>query len=535
MNLARKAGVLLHPTSFKSPYGIGDLGRGAYEFIDILESADQSIWQILPLGPTSFGDSPYQSFSTFAGNTILISPELLVKNGLLSQSQIIPPSFSQSKVEYDKVIKFKSSIFRHAFKNFTINDSYTKFCKESPWLFDYALFTALKSYFIKDRKQNGKDHNYVKYKKLNKQFMDDSLIDDCYFGATWSSWPEDILKRDTQSIKKYTSLLQENIDYEMFLQYEFFRQWDLLRKYTNRKGIEIIGDIPIFVSTDSSDVWANKSLFLLDDNGNPEVIAGVPPDYFSEEGQLWGNPLYDWQAHRKTNFEWWCSRVKACLKTVDTIRLDHFRGFESYWAVKFGSINAKKGTWEKGIGKELFEAIYSSIGSLPIIAEDLGIITPKVEALRDELKLPGMKILQFAFGDNSKNLYLPHNFKSKNCVVYTGTHDNDTTIGWYQSAPENERDHFRRYLNTSGENPAWDMIRLAYSSIAAYCIIPIQDILSENTQYRMNTPGEKNDNWQYRLEKELTQDDINHLRYLVKIYNRSLVKPDHSLSVRTNY
>ncbi|MCL1995924.1 MAG: 4-alpha-glucanotransferase [Defluviitaleaceae bacterium] len=525
MKLSRKAGVLLHPTSFPSPYGIGDLGQYAYDFIDFLEDSNQTLWQILPLGPTSFGDSPYQSFSTFAGNTLLISPKLLEKDGLLHKSQMHIPNFSDNRVDYGHVQDYKHSLFVKAFENFVPNADYKKFCKQN-WVNDYALFISLKKHFIEERKNGGKGEEYAAYKKLNKKYLSPSAIDDCYFGAIWNSWPQDIANRKPAAIKHYTNLLRSQIDYEKFLQYEFFRQWGLLKTYANKKDVQIIGDIPIFVSIDSCDVWTNPKLFYLDTNNNPTVVAGVPPDYFSEKGQLWGNPLYNWEAHKAEKFAWWKARMKACLQTVDVVRVDHFRGFEAYWSVKYGAENAIKGKWEKGIGKELFVALRETLGQdLPIIAEDLGVITPEVEALRDDLGLPGMKILQFAFGGDEKNLYLPHSYPHKNCVVYTGTHDNDTTIGWYNTATEKQKDHFRRYTNSSGHNSAWDMMRLAYSTVADYCIIPLQDILIQDSYYRMNTPGEAENNWKYRYDMHaFSQEIIDYLCYLTELYNRKPVK-----------
>ena len=522
MKLSRKAGVLLHPTSLPSPYGIGDLGQGVYDFIDFLARSNQSLWQILPLGPTSFGDSPYQSFSTFAGNTLLISPELLEKEGLLDKGQMHTPNFSNNQVDYGHVQTYKDSLFSKAFANFKPSADYKKFCKLNPWLKDYALFITLKKHFIDERNKKGKDSEYNAYKKRSKKYLSQNSIDDCYFGAVWNSWPRDIANRDASAIKYYTKLLQPQIDYEKFLQYEFYRQWGLVKAYANEHGIKIIGDIPIFVSVDSCDVWTNPKLFYLDANNNPTVVAGVPPDYFSETGQLWGNPLYDWDAHRAENFAWWKDRMSACLQSADIVRVDHFRGFQAYWAVKYGAPTAIKGKWEKGIGTELFTALQEALGSrLPIIAEDLGLITPEVEALRDGLNLPGMKILQFAFGDSAENAYLPHNYANQNCVVYTGTHDNDTSIGWYHSATEHQRDHFRRYTNSDGYNAAWDMIRLAYSSSAAYCIIPLQDILSQDGYYRMNTPGVPQNNWKYRYEENvLSQEITERLKYLTEMFNR---------------
>lgn len=529
MITTRKSGILLHPTSFPGPYGIGDIGSNAYKFVDFLYKAKQGLWQILPLGPTSFGDSPYQSFSTFACNTLLISLELLVKDGLLKFSDINVDDSSLQKnyVNYNAVYKYKNNIFKLAYENFKTTKEYDEFCESNAWLDNYALFIALKRYFINERKNGEKGEDYINYKKINKGYtsMSENVIDDCYFGAVWNSWPNDIASREKKAVERYTLLLKDEVNLEKFLQYQFYKQWCKLKHYANSKGIQIIGDIPIFVSADSCDVWENTHLYYLDENNNPTHIAGVPPDYFSEDGQLWGNPLYNWEEHKKENFKWWVERVRICLKMTDIIRIDHFRGFESYWAVKYGDTNAIKGTWQKGPGKELFEVIKKELTidgkNIPIIAEDLGIITPKVEMLRDNLQLPGMKVLQFAFGDNNENAYLPHNYITQNCVVYTGTHDNDTIIGWYSVASEKEKDNFRRYMNTSGEASNWDMIRLSFSTVASYCITTLQDILSQGTYYRMNTPGTIHNNWQYRYEEELLNDNIAQtLAYLVKLYNR---------------
>ena len=526
MKLQRKAGILLHPTSLPSPYGIGDLGKGAYNFIDFLVKSKQKLWQILPTGPTSFGDSPYQSFSTFAGNTLLLCPQELADQGYLTYDDIAHPSFHGHMVDYGKVYNYKTDLYKKAFANFKPTKDYDDFVASTPWLNDYALFVALKWHFIEQRKFAYTDSPEFKaYEKTAKAFMSEDLIKDCYYGAVWSSWPKDIANREPKAIDEYTTLLEHSINQEKFLQYQFFKQWQKLKTYANENDIQIIGDIPIFVSSDSCDVWSNKDLFFLNKDLAPTVVAGVPPDYFSETGQLWGNPLYDWKAHKATKFKWWIDRVSYSLKTVDIIRIDHFRGFEAYWSVKNGQETAIKGKWEKGIGEELFVAMKAKIGKkndpLPIIAEDLGVITEKVEKLRDNLGLPGMKILQFAFGDNMANAYLPHNYTTSNCVVYTGTHDNDTTIGWYNTASEKERDAYRRYTNTSGDNVAHDMMRLAYSTSAAYCIIPLQDVLAEDQSHRMNTPGVAENNWRYRFEQHCLTDTLaEQLAYLVELYNR---------------
>jgi len=530
MKLQRSSGVLVHPTSFPSPYGIGDLGESAFKFIDFLQSTNQKLWQILPLGPTSYGDSPYQSFSTFAGNTLLISLDVLVKEGYLSSSDLDHiPNFDMQKVDYGDVIEFKKPLFKKAYDKFKGSatskqkKNYKNFCDKSDfWLRDYTLFISLKQYFIKIRRFAGKNEEYNEFFSRYSKLMEQNSIDDCYFGAVWNSWPRDVKNRDENSLEYWSKELAYDIELEKFLQYEFFRQWHDLKDYANKRDIKVIGDIPIFVSPDSSDTWSHKELFFLDKEGTPTVVAGVPPDYFSEDGQLWGNPLYDWKANKKENYAWWVSRVAETLKIVDIVRIDHFRGFESYWAVKFGEKTAKQGKWEKGVGKELFDVLENQLGTLNIIAEDLGVITDEVIELRDSCALPGMKILQFAFGGDSRNLYLPHNIDTTNSVIYTGTHDNDTTIGWYKTASDKAKDQLRRYMNSPVDNPAWDLMRLAYSSTCAYCIIPLQDIMELGEDCRMNTPGVGAGNWQFRYTAQMLEvlQIKERLLYLTEFYNR---------------
>ena len=529
MKLKRQSGILVHPTSFPSRYGIGDLGESAYKFVDFLHRSNQKLWQVLPLNPTSFGDSPYQSFSTFAGNHMLISPNILVEQGYLNEKDIEnAPNFDARKVEYGNVISYKTNLFKIAFKNFkkeatsTQKESFTEFCKEnSYWLNDYALFVSLKQYFIDQRKDTFESGEYKAYFKKNIEFMSKDAIDDCFYGAVWNSWPDDIAKRYKNSIKKWNATLKDYVEYEKFLQYEFYRQWQNLKEYANKNEIKIIGDIPIFVAMDSCDVWSNPKLFYLDNEGSPTVVAGVPPDYFSSTGQLWGNPLYNWKENQNEDYKWWIKRISEILKSVDIVRIDHFRGFESYWAVEYGQETAIKGEWRKGCGEALFHAIERELGDLPIIAEDLGLLTKEVEDLRDNLDLPGMKILQFAFDEDDENDYMPHNIDHSNCVIYTGTHDNDTTVGWYEKAIEPYKDHFRRYMNVSGDDSAWDLIRLAFASTAGYAIIPLQDIMSLNSEDRMNTPGVASGNWQFRYTEEMLADHLGErLSYLTNLFNR---------------
>ncbi len=525
----RKSGILLHPTSFPSPYGIGDLGEKAIEFIDFLKNSKQKIWQILPLGHTCFGDSPYQSFSTFAGNPLLISPDKLKEENLLKEEDLKnPPWFSTTNVEYGKVIDYKYSLYRKAYENFKkiknkkILSDYSAFCKKNQkWLDDYCLFISLKNYFIEKRANTWETPEYKAYKKANEKTMAENTINDCYYGASWNSWPSDIAHRKKSAMDKWTKQLKNEINFYKFLQYEFNRQWHFLKDYAAENNIEIIGDIPIFVAADSADTWSNPTLFKMDSKGFPTEVAGVPPDYFSETGQLWGNPLYDWDYHKKTNYKWWTERISNVLELVDTVRIDHFRAFESYWSIPYGSETAVTGEWKKGPGEEFFDTIKKALPNPSIIAEDLGDLNEEVLELRDKLGLPGMKILQFAFGSGAENSYLPHNYNTTNCIVYTGTHDNDTTIGWYTHSDNKTKDHVRRMLNISGADIAWDLIRFAYSTTADIVIIPLQDVLCLDSSARMNTPGVSGGNWQFRFtDGSLTYEKSSGLAYLTDLYNR---------------
>ncbi len=525
----RKSGVLVHPTSFPSRYGIGDFGKGALDFIDFLVKAKQKVWQILPLGHTSFGDSPYQSFSTFAGNPLLISIDTLLEDGLINEKDLENvPFFDESKVEFGKVIDFKYSIFRKAFSAFKnirtkkLKNEFSSFCKKNQdWLDDYCLFISLKNYFIQERQNTFETPEYIKYKKQNIDTLGENGVNDCFYGACWNSWPDDIASRKNAAVEKWTKKLKNEIEFYKFLQFKFFAQWQAVKKYANENGVEIIGDIPIFVASDSADTWSGRELFKMDSKGYPIEVAGVPPDYFSETGQLWGNPLYDWNYHKKTGYAWWIKRIKNMLELVDVIRIDHFRAFDSYWAIPYGSETAVKGEWKKGPGAELFYAVEKNLGKLPIIAEDLGDLNKEVIELRDKLGFPGMKILQFAFGGGNGNEYLPHNFKSTNFIVYTGTHDNDTTIGWYESIDDGTRDYLRRALNISGDDIAWDLIRCAFASVADTAVIPVQDILCLGKEARMNTPGISSGNWQFRYKDGLLSDEkAQGLAYFTELYNR---------------
>lgn len=521
----RLSGVLCHPTSLPSPFGIGDLGKSAYKFIDFLYKGKQSLWQILPLGPTSFGDSPYQSFSSFAGNTLLISPDLLYDEGLLNDNDI-NINTNDRKIDYGKVINFKESIYKKAYENFDKEDKdYKNFCKTNKtWLDDYVLFVSIKKHFIEQRKTSSEytKKEYTIFKNKYKDKLLGNLVDDYFYGAVWTTWPEGLSKRQPKTLNQYEILLKDEIDYNKFLQYIFFKQWLDLKKYANKKNINIIGDIPIFVAFDSCDVWTNQKIFLLEKDGYPTCVAGVPPDYFSETGQLWGNPLYDWKENKKTDYEYWTSRIEGTLKNVDMLRIDHFRGFATYWEIAFGSENAIKGKWQKGPAHDFFNAIQKKLGTLPIIAEDLGDPHPLTDLLRNDFNLPGMKILQFAFEDESNNTYLPHNYENNNIVVYSGTHDNDTSLGWYEKASEKAKDYLRRYLNTPAEEIAWDFIRLCFSTSANYAIVPIQDIMNLGSDDRMNTPGVASNNWQFRYTSDMLKDAYAYrLAYLSELYNRN--------------
>lgn len=498
MPFPRSCGILLHPTSFPSRYGIGDLGREAYQFVDFLVESGQQLWQILPLGPTGYGNSPYMSFSALAGNPLLLSPDILLEKGLLTPEDIQDiPQFPLDKVDFEKVITWKMPILRQAARNFNQNTNTFKyrqfegFCHgNSFWLDDYALFMA---------------------------------ILDTQGGKPWTEWPDELRNRDWNALKQITFQLAEEIFIQKFLQFEFLQQWTDLRRYTNELNISIIGDIPIYVAHNSADVWANPQLFRLNSQtGQPEEMAGVPPDYFSATGQLWGNPIYNWEQLQETNFEWWVRRVKGTLALVDIIRIDHFRGLESYWSVPGGETTAVNGCWIKAPGLALFNKIREKLGVLPIMAEDLGEIDQDVIDLRDHFQFPGMNILHFAFGSDSQNPYLPFNI-NHNSVVYTGTHDNNTTVGWYyDNTSEYGQKHLREYIGAhSSHGVAWDLIRLALSSVSNQAIIPLQDIFSLGSDARMNTPGLAEGNWGWRYRAEaLNSEYSTRLRDMVMIYGR---------------
>lgn len=523
----RKSGVLLHPTSLPSPYGIGDLGPAAYTFIDHLAAAGQSLWQVLPLCPADYSGSPYQSCSAFAGYPLLISPELLVEDGLLAENDIAAAARpSSARVDYAGAAAAKLPLLDQAYQAFRAQatpEGYAAFCKDNAfWLEDYALFMALKTYFWEERQNETDSSGFAAFAaEFEDMDIPKETLQGYYDSACWNSFPQALRKRNANALKKWRSLLAEDVEKEIFLQYVFWKQWNALKTYAGRKHISIIGDAPIFVAFDSADVWANQELFQLDSKGFPTAVAGVPPDYFSETGQLWGNPLYNWKQHEKTGFAWWTERIRKALADVDILRIDHFRGFESYWAVPFGAEDARGGEWEKAPGLKFFQTLEEKLGKLPLIAEDLGFITEEVRALREAAGFPGMRILQFAFGGDANNPYLPHSFEH-NTVVYTGTHDNNTSLGWYKSATAQEKDHFRRYMNVSGEDAAWDMIRLAFSSPAQLAVVPLQDVLGLDAGHRMNIPGTLGGNWGFSFQFHLWSEGCtNGLLYLSRLFGRN--------------
>lgn len=494
--MPRASGVLLHPTSLPGRFGIGDLGAVASQFLDFLAESGQRLWQVLPLGPTGLGDSPYACFSAFAGNPLLISPDRLAEDGLLSQDDLLDvPVFPERTVDYGRVTEWKDRLLSRAFVRFMAEASpadradWEGFCRANQsWLDDYALFMALK---------------------------------DAHGGAAWTTWPSDIATRQPDAIPRWTEKLADRVAFHRYVQYTFDRQWAALKRYAHDHGIEIVGDIPIFVAHNSADVWSHPGLFDLDRAGNPAVVAGVPPDYFSNTGQRWGNPLYRWDEIARTGYAWWIARFRATFAVVDRVRLDHFRGFEAYWEIPGTEETAINGRWVAGPREDLFTALQQALGSLPIIAEDLGIITPEVEALRDRFNFPGMKVLQFAFGSDASNSYLPHNYP-RNCVVYTGTHDNDTSCGWYrESSTPAERAAALRYLGTDDRDIHWSLIRLAFASVAETAIVPLQDILGLGADARMNRPGQPSGNWTWRYSSGvLTETVTRRLRELTETYGR---------------
>jgi 4-alpha-glucanotransferase len=471
----RSAGVLLHVTSLPSPFGIGDLGPEAYAWVDSLVHADLTWWQTLPLGPTGYGDSPYQSFSSFAGNPCLVSPQRLIDDGLLKPEDVAGVNFPPGPIDFGRVIPFKFKLLDRAWQAFrkstdpALKKAYDQFVTtQTGWLDDYTLFMAIK------------DHHQ---------------------GARSSDWLADLARRESSALTAARKTLAERIDQHRFRQFIFYRQWSALKTHANQRGLRLIGDVPIFVSGDSADLWGHPELFLLDKDYSPLVVAGVPPDYFSPTGQRWGNPLYDWDALKKTGYAWWIARLKATLAHFDVVRLDHFRGFESAWHIPAEAPTAQNGQWEPGPGADFFVAVQKALGGLPLLAEDLGDITPAVRQLRDQFNLAGMRILQFAFGNQPENLFLPHNYVP-NTVVYTGTHDNDTTRGWYDTLGYHDKQFIWRFLGKhyiDSRDIAWELIRMAWASVANYALVPLQDLLNLDTRARMNLPGREGGNWQWRI------------------------------------
>ena len=507
MQRPRASGILLHPTSLPGRFGIGDLGDAAHEFVEFLHAGGQTLWQVLPLGPTGFGDSPYQCFSAFAGNPLLVSPERLVADGLLDERDLdSAPEFPATRIDYGAAIDFKNNLLRIAFERFrfatdtNLRAEFRRFEGEhAAWLDDYALFRAIKE------TQGGK---------------------------SWSDWEPPLRAREPQAIDEARERLSVETEAHRFYQFLFFRQWAQVRAACAERGIRVVGDIPIFVAFDSADVWTRREQFKIDPEGRPRVVAGVPPDYFSKTGQLWGNPIYDWDYMRHDGFRWWTARVRHTLATVDILRLDHFRGFAACWEVPGADETAEHGAWVEAPGRDLFNTLRYHLGELPILAEDLGVITPDVESLRDDFGFPGMRILQFAFGGDARNHDLPHNY-GRNSVVYTGTHDNDTIVGWFTSKAgagstrdegqiERERAFCLRYLGSDGGEIHWDMIRAVLASVADTAIIPLQDVLGLGTEARMNLPASTSGNWAWRYRAEdLTDDLAARLRILTETYGRA--------------
>lgn len=507
MGLPRASGILLHPTSLPGQFGVGDLGSTAYRFADFLASTRQRLWQVLPLGPTGYGNSPYQCLSVFAGNPLLISLQQLVDDGFLEQADLgNAPIFAENRIDYELVTKFKMPLLRKSFQVFSRRAGFAdrrrfeRFCRRNAsWLDDYALFMAL-------REAHGL--------------------------APWNTWEENIRRRQRECLENWNRKMEHEVLCHKYQQYQFFRQWLALKKYCNKRGVKFIGDMPIFIAHDSAEIWAHPEMFCLDANGKPTALAGVPPDYFSKTGQLWGNPLYRWDVMEKDGYSWWIERFRKMREIVDIIRLDHFRGFEKYWQIPATEATALNGRWVPGPGAKLFNAVQKALGKVPVIAEDLGVITPEVEALREQFGFPGMRVLQFSFAvgpDAYKSR--PYNYP-RNCVVYTGTHDNNTTVGWFrgddvsdsaQSREQRQREKqvALAYLGTDGREINWDFIRLALLSPADTAIIPMQDILGLGTEGRMNIPGRAEGNWCWRFTYDMLSAQIqDRLRELTTLSGR---------------
>lgn len=491
----RRNGMLLPIASLPSPYGIGGFSKEAYEFIDLLEETGQKLWQILPLGPTSYGDSPYQSFSTFAGNPYFIDLDTLAEKGWLTKEACEASDYgdNESYIDYGRIYNSRFVLLKQAFLNSDIlsDEKFTEFCKANQhWLPDYALYRALKN-------QND--------------------------GKSWIEWEEEIRLRKPEAVEYYKKELEEECNFYEFLQYEFHEQWTKVKEYAHEKGIQIVGDVPIYVAFDSADTWANPELFQLDEKNLPLGVAGCPPDAFSATGQLWGNPLYNWAYHKKTGYDWWLKRIAYCFDLYDIVRIDHFRGFDEYYSIPYGDETAVNGHWEKGPGMDLFNTVKEKLGELDIIAEDLGFLTESVFQLLKDSGYPGMKVLQFAFDPSEDSDYLTYKYQ-RNCVVYTGTHDNDTTAGWFEKLSDGDREVALRYMNsfyTPKEEQHWDLIALAMRSTADTCIIPVQDFLGLGSEARINMPSTLGDNWKWRMTKGAFSEELKEkIRRMTKLYGR---------------
>jgi len=497
MKFERSAGVLLHPTSLPGKYGIGDLGDDAFKFVDFLKEAGQTLWQVFPLGPTGYGDSPYQCLSAFAGNPLLVSPDKLEEDGFLSSNDLSDKQeFNPIQIDYSETLNYKKSLLQKAFNNFKNNfnglgKDFDEFCdKHKDWLEDFALFMAAKDF-----------HN----------------------GDVWSKWDKGLIHRTENALNEWKEKLSDDIQYHKFVQFNFFKQWKAVRDYANNNGIKIIGDMPIFIAYDSADLWANKEIFSVDEDGILDTVAGVPPDYFSPTGQLWGNPLYRWKVMEKDDFLWMRKRFASLYELIDIVRIDHFRGFDAYWEIPGDAKTAERGRWVKAQGEKLFKSLIKHLGDIPILAEDLGVITPEVEALRDKFNFPGMKILQFAFGPDMETKFLPHNY-IPNCVVLTGSHDNDTTRSYFEKVKKEEYhiyEHAQVYLNYFGDDLVNELIRMAYASVANIVIIPMQDVLNLGGEARMNFPSRLGGNWAWRFTWEQINENIApHYKGLTVLYER---------------
>lgn len=489
----RASGILMPLSSLPSDYGIGTMGKAAYDFIDFLEKAGQKLWQMLPVNPTSFGDSPYQSFSTFAGNPYFIDLELLCIDGLLKKEDYADLEWGpdEEKVDYSRIFALRFPVLKKAYNTF-VKAPPKQFAefeeKNGSWLEDYAIYMALKK---------------------------------AHWDHSWTEWEEPLRQREPKAMARWKKDLEKEIGFWKFIQYEFDVQWKRLKEYANEKGVKLIGDIPIYVALDSADVWANPDMFLLDEKLQPVVVAGCPPDYFSATGQLWGNPIYHWEAIRDDGYRWWVARIEAALNRYDMVRIDHFRGFESFWAIPAGDETAENGEWRKGPGMELFDCVNARLGGASIIAEDLGLITDPVRELLKESGYPGMKVLQFAFNAGENSDYLPHNY-GKNCICYTGTHDNDTLAGWFDTLSKADREYVMEYTRSQTEDEClWNLIALAWASTAEIAITQMQDFLGLGSEARMNTPSTPSGNWVWRMEKgALTSELAERIAALTKLYWR---------------